>query len=72
MLQLENLAEEIRENTMKPILNMDLLIPLLIARSAQCLICCKILANFGMKPIKLVRHIVKKHVEFKNKPTDFS
>jgi hypothetical protein len=53
-------------------LNMDLIIPLLMERSAQYLICCKILANVRMKPIKLVRLIVRKHMEFKNKPTHFS
>jgi hypothetical protein len=33
-----------------------------MARSAQCLIFCKILENVGIKPIKLVRHIVRKHL----------
>jgi hypothetical protein len=35
VLELENLAVERRENTMKPILNMDLLIPLSTASSAH-------------------------------------
>jgi hypothetical protein len=35
LLQLENLAVERRENTKKPIFNIDLLIPLSTASSAQ-------------------------------------
>jgi hypothetical protein len=35
VLELENLAVEIRENAKKPILNMDLLIPLSPASSAH-------------------------------------
>lgn len=37
----------------------------------KCVICLKVLANEGMKPAKLKRHLITKHPEYASKPKDF-
>ena len=38
----------------------------------MCVICLQLLANEGMKPTQLKRHLLTKHPEYSNKPKEYS
>lgn len=37
----------------------------------MCVVCLQVLANEAMKPAKLKRHLITKHLEYMDKPKEF-